>query len=171
MVAEGTFREDLYFRLAQVTLELPSLRERGPDDIMHLAHSFLSDIIERDGISITLGTNAIEALKRHSWRGNVRELRGVLERATMFCEGSVIKTSDLWLEDYASQVTRLDEVLRSNSLEDVHQEVDTILLRRVLKETRGNISHAARKLGIDRGTLSRRLKELGIEGIGRDDDA
>jgi len=170
MVVKATFREDLYFRLAELTLELPSLRERGPNDITYLAKSFLNEIAERDSVSLTLAADASKALNQHDWRGNVRELRGVIKRGAALCEGGVIVEGDLWLENSTSQVTHLDELLRCKSLDAVHRAVDTILLRRALTETQGNISHAARRLEIDRGTLSKRLKDLGISGIGRDED-
>lgn len=166
MVDEGSFREDLYFRLAHMTIELPSLRERGSEDILHLAKSFLSEIIERDGISVAFGADALVALTRHRWSGNVRELRGVVERAATMCDEFIIRKRDLALTGYAPRITFVDELMRFGSLKEVHREVDRILLSRVLEDARGNVSEAARRLDVGRGALTNRLKELGLYIVG-----
>ena len=162
MVDEGEFREDLYFRLAHVSIELPTLRERGPEDILHLARSFLNEIIERDGISVTLGSDAISALTKHRWPGNVRELRVVIERAAALCEGPAIRKKDLVLNRHAPRITLLDELLRYGSLKATHNEVDRIIIARALEETGGNISKAARRLDVGRKALTNRAQELGL---------
>jgi transcriptional regulator with GAF, ATPase, and Fis domain len=94
MVNAGTFREDLYFRLSVIHVELPPLRER-PDDIPALVHAFVRDLSERLGKSIQLSADAMAALVAHSFPGNVRELRNVVERAASLCEAPLIERRDL----------------------------------------------------------------------------
>jgi transcriptional regulator with GAF, ATPase, and Fis domain len=94
MVNHGTFREDLYFRLSVIHAELPPLRERR-DDIPQLAQHFLREVASRRGLSLTLGQDAIQAVMGHSFPGNVRELRNVVERAASLSSGPVITRADL----------------------------------------------------------------------------
>jgi transcriptional regulator with GAF, ATPase, and Fis domain len=94
MVNQGTFREDLYFRLSVIHAELPPLRERR-DDIPALAQHFLREVATRRGVSLTLGQDAIQAIASHSFPGNVRELRNVVERAASLSSGPVISRADL----------------------------------------------------------------------------
>jgi transcriptional regulator with GAF, ATPase, and Fis domain len=94
MVNQGTFREDLYFRLSVINVELPPLRERQ-GDIAELAQHFLREVASRRGVPLTLGEDAIHALKGHTFPGNVRELRNVVERAASLSAGPVITRADL----------------------------------------------------------------------------
>jgi len=93
-VNNGNFREDLYFRLSVVHVELPSLRERI-EDIPMIAHQFLRDVASRRGMNLSFGQDAIASMSTHSWPGNVRELRNVVERAAALTDGPVITRSDL----------------------------------------------------------------------------
>jgi transcriptional regulator with GAF, ATPase, and Fis domain len=94
MVNQGTFREDLYFRLSVIHVELPPLRERR-EDIPQIALHFLREVAGRRGLQLTLANDALQALVSHSWPGNVRELRNVVERAASLCDGPVITRADL----------------------------------------------------------------------------
>ena len=143
-------------------IEIPPLRERGSEEILHLTRSFLNDIIERDGVSVVLGPDAIRVLGRHSRPGNVRELRGVIERAAAMCDGHVIHKSDLALNGYTPRITFVDELLRCGSLKETHREIDRILLSRVLDDAKGNVSAVARRLDVGRKALTNRLQELGL---------
>src|SRR5262249_40927943 len=94
MVNAGTFREDLYFRLSVIHVELPPLRERR-EDIADLAQHFLREVATRRGVALTLGQDAVQALMGHTFPGNVRELRNVVERAASLAAGPVISRADL----------------------------------------------------------------------------
>jgi transcriptional regulator with GAF, ATPase, and Fis domain len=94
MVNGGGFREDLYFRLSVINVELPPLRERS-EDIPALAHAFLRDISEKRGKSLQISADAMQGLVSHQWAGNVRELRNVVERAASLCESTTIDRRDL----------------------------------------------------------------------------
>ncbi len=155
MVAEGAFREDLYFRLNVLCLSLPPLRER-PDDVIPLASSILQRLCTRGGEPKTLSHQAMEALLPYPWPGNIRELFNVLEHAFVFSEGSVIEPADLppqmsgrgFPNSLASDLN-LDNVERGTILE-------------ALRRARGNRPRAARLLGIETRRLNRRMEALNI---------
>ncbi len=161
MVAEGRFREDLYFRLARATIELPPLRERG-DDIELLAKDFLAAACKQHGLSSELGDDALPALRSHLWPGNVRELKNVVEHAAFLVHGRPIRASDLTLDSTPKHAARMAEFLRVDDYWSAHDELDWILLRRMLGDVGGNLSEASRRLGISRPKLRKRLKELGL---------
>src|SRR5262249_4123703 len=94
MVNAGTFREDLYFRLSVIHIEMPPLRERR-EDIADLAQHFLREVATRRGVALSLGQDAVRALMSHTFPGNVRELRNVVERAASLASGPVITREDL----------------------------------------------------------------------------
>src|SRR5262249_3491076 len=94
MVNQGTFREDLYFRLSVIHVGLPPLRHRK-EDIPALAETFLRDIAGRRNQPMEFGADAVQALVSHAWSGNVRELKNVVERAASLSEGPVVRRSDL----------------------------------------------------------------------------
>lgn len=163
MVDAGTFRDDLYFRLVNLTLDIPSLRARGGEDIEYLAQQFLADANSAMGTSLNLGSDAISALQLHAWPGNVRELKTVMVRIPALCSKPEIGAQDLALVSYKPQVTMLDETLRTGTLQEVHDKLDMRLLPRILKECNGNVSEAARRLGVGRKALTNRIHELGLE--------
>ncbi len=165
-VKNGSFREDLYYRLKVVEIKLPPLRDHK-GGIPILVHHFLSlfrDKLKRNihGIS----DQAMEALSHYSWPGNVRELRHVIERACVLCEGSIIS-----LEHFPDEITEPAFIISGTVSGEIEQpatanlppyisEEDEIL--DVLKRTRGNKTKAARILNINRSTLYRRMQRLGI---------
>ncbi|MFV8750468.1 sigma 54-interacting transcriptional regulator [Nannocystaceae bacterium ST9] len=161
MVAEGRFREDLYFRLARAVLELPPLRERG-EDIGLLAREFLSAACTKHSLDAELGEDAEPALRRHAWPGNVRELKNVIEHAAFLVQGRPIAAADLALDVPPRDAVRMAEFLRVDSYWSAHDELDRILLARILGEAGGNLSQAARRLELSRPKLRKRLKELGL---------
>ncbi len=159
-VAEGRFREDLYYRLKVVQLELPPLRHRRAD-IPLLARHFLEQFAQENSRPNPLITKAaMDRLMAHNWPGNVRELRNVLENTFVFLKGDEIDVGELppqFREEkqYEQSLTfpmgmKLDEV-------------ETQYLQQTLRMTDGNRTRAAEILGISRRTLQRRLKELGLE--------
>jgi transcriptional regulator with GAF, ATPase, and Fis domain len=153
----GDFREDLYYRLQVFGIRLPPLRER-PDDILPLAAAFLDEIgrsFGRPPAGMTY--EAKQALVGYSWRGNVRQLRNVLERAAIVCDGGLIAPEHLSLDDEErpsrSAVTSNVKVLERQVIE------------RVLGESGGNKSKAAKRLGLTRKQLYVRLRSYGRESV------
>ncbi len=169
MVREGTFREDLYFRLRGATIEVPPLRARG-GDVELLARGFLADLAARRGtVELTLSREAERALSRYRWPGNVRELRAEVERWGVFCDG-VVNEEDLAREIREAQAEKVgsevsfpagepDEV-RPLSEAVTRAERDAVVA--ALRRFDGNKSAAARALGIDRNTLKRKMSAFGL---------
>jgi len=149
--AEGRLREDLVYRLNTVELRLPPLRDRR-DDIADLANRFLAD--SRGGPGRRLSPAAMEALLAHPWPGNVRELEHVIERASLLATGDEITASDLMLRPRGEVAPRLEDMTL--------EQVERYLIERALAAQSGNVSEAARVLGLSRSALYRRLTSLGI---------
>ena len=153
----GQFRSDLLFRLSTFELDLPSLRERG-NDVLELAEYFLGNLAST-GAPRVLGESAKLALLAYSWPGNVRELENSIRAAVAMSSSKTLEASDLPLRVRDSHKTRGDDSARVDldALERTHIE-------RVLRETGGNRSEAARQLGIDRVTLYRKMKRYEVAG-------
>jgi DNA-binding NtrC family response regulator len=193
MVAEGKFREDLYFRLNVVQITLPPLRERR-DDLIPLVQHFLKELARENGKPVKeLSTEAMQAVLEYGWPGNVRELRSALERGVVMCNGAKIMSRHLpdTLRDGGGVLAAGAAVLAGgqdgaavqagggkgggrlvglSAVEDLnlaHMELDFI--RRALRRTRGNRTEASRLLGLSRRTLQRKLHELGEGGEGEGD--
>lgn len=165
-VKDGSFREDLYYRLKVVEVKLPPLRDRK-GGIPILVHHFLSLFRKKLKRNIHgISDQAMEALSRYSWPGNVRELRHIIERACVLCEGSTIS-----LEHFPEEIQKPSTHLNRKSVPRTHHnsiatlppyisEKDEII--EALKRARGNKSKAARMLNIDRSTLYRKMQRIGI---------
>ncbi|MBV8847489.1 MAG: sigma-54-dependent Fis family transcriptional regulator [Bryobacterales bacterium] len=153
-VANGRFRQDLLFRLNTIEIHLPALRERR-EDIPVLASHFLQTHAQRYRKHIEgFDPAAMQALLDYPWRGNVRELTHVLERAVLMAQDSLIRSGDLALRPLASGSARLEDM----SLE----EVEEFLIKKALARYNGNVSHAAAALGLSRSALYRRLERFGL---------
>jgi len=153
-VAAGHFREDLLFRLNTIEIHLPPLRERR-EDILPLALLSLRRSATRYRKSLTgFDRAAIEALHAHTWPGNVRELDHAVERAVLLASGDVVRAGDLALEAPASGSSRLEEMTL--------EEVERVLIQKALARFGGNVSQAAKTLGLSRSALYRRLKSHGL---------
>ncbi|MCX4244389.1 sigma 54-interacting transcriptional regulator [Paraliomyxa miuraensis] len=163
MVGEGKFREDLYFRISGVVLELPPLRRRG-DDVIALARSFVEQYAAEKGDSITLSDGAIDALRAHDWPGNVRELDKTIRRAVHFTPQSAIRAEDLSLGSRSARGEDELDALLSLTLDDAKQAFETIYLRRLFDECGGNVSETARRAKRSRPWLRELLKSYGIHG-------
>jgi transcriptional regulator with PAS, ATPase and Fis domain len=149
-VIEGTFREDLFYRLRVFDIYLPPLRERR-SDIPLLTNAFLQDFNRSSGCaSAGLTPDALEMLERHEWPGNVRELHNALERAAILCEGGAITPEHLALQPRGMATRR-----RPIQLSDVERQT----IEQVLHECDGNKSKTARRLGITRTQLYGRLRK------------
>jgi DNA-binding NtrC family response regulator len=152
-VAAGRFREDLLFRLNTIELRLPPLRER-PEDIAALAAHFLSRYAARYRKPVAgLEPEALTALLAHPWPGNVRELDHTLERAVLMAQGPLLRPGDLGLRGGGGPA-RLDELTL--------EEVERVLIRKALERHEGNVSQAAKSLGLSRSALYRRLQHHGL---------
>jgi DNA-binding NtrC family response regulator len=153
-VADGTFREDLYYRLNTVEIDLPPLRERR-EDIPLLAAHFLRISGGKYGRpDMTFSAGAMDALLRHPWPGNVRELRHSVERAVLLTENHTVDLEHLGLRQASEGSLRLEAVPLD--------EAERILIRKALSRNRGNVSRAAGDLGLSRSALYRRLKRHGL---------
>jgi two-component system, NtrC family, response regulator AtoC len=161
LVSEKKFREDLYYRLNVVQIRVPPLRERK-EDIPLLANAFLKEISQRDNKTFRpLSLEAMEALQRYDWPGNIRELKGAIDSGVTLAIGPQVTLPDLPLtisEARFSGSAGLDEKAGQMNLHNNEMR----LILRALEETRGNRTEAAKKLGISRRTLHRRLKELNL---------
>ncbi|MBE9528383.1 MAG: PEP-CTERM-box response regulator transcription factor [Proteobacteria bacterium] len=150
-VANEQFREDLYYRLAVVHLELPSLKERG-DDILLLAKIFLNRLSDKESPPKILGSQAESALVRHDWPGNVRELENRIRRAVTFASGTTVTPDDLGFETAGIGKKTLN-------LKAAKEELEVELIGIVLDKHKGNISKAAEELGLTRPTLYSLIKK------------
>ncbi|MEO8189211.1 MAG: sigma-54 dependent transcriptional regulator [Acidobacteriota bacterium] len=152
-VASGRFRQDLLFRLNTIEIRVPSLRERR-EDIPSLAQQFLQSHAQRyrKG-SLAFDSGALRALLDHPWPGNVRELDHAIERAALLARSETVQASDLGLRREESSAMPLDQM----SLEDV----EGVLIQKAMSRYSGNVSHAARALGLSRSALYRRLEKHG----------
>ena len=151
-VAAGRFRQDLLFRLNTIEIHLPPLRERR-EDILLFAHHFLRGYAQRYRKTVTgFDAAATQALQGHPWPGNVRELDHAVERGVLLAEGNVVRSADLGLRSPNSGApARLEEM----SLE----EVERYLVQKTLARFEGNVSQAAKALGLSRSGLYRRLQK------------
>jgi DNA-binding NtrC family response regulator len=154
-VMAGRFREDLLYRLNTVEVPLPPLRERR-EDIPQLAQLFLQRLIDRGAtLARRFSADALEALTRHPWRGNVRELEHTVERAVLLAPAEEIGENDLLLAAPASGPALLERMTLD--------EVERHLIQRALARCAGNVTEAARELGLSRSALYRRLSHHGLK--------
>jgi two-component system NtrC family response regulator len=155
MVADGSFREDLYYRLAEIVVRIPSLAER-PGDASLLARVFVQRLARTMRSDVTgLAPDALAALDAWSWPGNVRELENRVKRAVIMADGKLVTAADL---DLVSGEDRNDAI----NLKAVREAADRKAISRAIARTEGNISGAAKLLGISRPTLYDLLKSYDI---------
>jgi Nif-specific regulatory protein len=164
MVADGRFREDLYYRIKVVEVALPALRERGEEDIERLARHFVAQAAKKHHLSQEpkLTGAALERLKKWRWPGNVRELENCIESAVVLCEGEILP-NHLPLPDVERPSMRSREVPTiSEGTPPTLADVEKKHITYVLERAQGNRTLAAKWLGIGRNTLARKLKEYGF---------
>ena len=166
-VDSGAFREDLFYRLSVVRLDLPPLRERS-GDVELLARHFLRDLArESDGVPATLSADALTALCTHTWPGNVRELKNVIERAVIVAGGKTIQRQHLLFQRRRSVQADVDvecgTVIRIPPGGKTLDEIESEAIQATLALTHVNLSATARILGISRPTLGRKLRSAGLE--------
>jgi two-component system nitrogen regulation response regulator NtrX len=170
-IENGTFREDLFYRLNVVPLEVPPLRERK-EDIPLLVRHFLKEFAAEYGQRVkTIDDDALGLFIRYPWKGNVRELRNFIERMMIMAPGPAISAADV-----PSPVNRPQAGLSSGSgttaqpsplahatLREARAAFEREFIRRKLKENNGNISKTADEIDVERSNLHRKIKALGIE--------
>ena len=157
MVQEGTFRQDLLYRINTVEIPLPSLRERV-EDIPVLAQHFLQMYAKKyQKPGLEFAANTLHRLEEYHWPGNIRELRHAVERAVILSEGRKLQPNDFLLQD-RSAPAQSDMDVPSYNLE----EMERWAIQRTLTRHKGNISKAADELGLTRAALYRRLEKYGL---------
>jgi two-component system NtrC family response regulator len=155
-IEHGSFREDLYYRLAVVHLHLPPLRDRG-EDILLMATAFLKHASEQHGKRLQGFTReAIQAIQSHTWPGNVRELSNKIRRAVVMSEKPQITPEDLDLP------FSVNGNIAPVSLKETRLKIEADLLAQAVSLHGGNLSRVAEELGISRPTLYRRLRRFGL---------
>jgi Nif-specific regulatory protein len=161
LVRTKRFREDLYFRLNVVSIELPPLRDRG-DDILRLAEHYLHQFSRQSGRRMPkLTADARKRLISHTWPGNVRELRNLMERLAYLSTGDKVEAEDLAfiLAPTGGGPTFVDAGL---SLSDATDQFQTNYIQQSVERARGNVSLAAKNLGVHRSNLYRKMRQLGM---------
>jgi len=154
-VKNGTFREDLYFRIAVVTVSIPALRDRG-EDIGLIAREFLHRHALQNGrTGLVFSPDALRAINRYRWPGNIRELQNRVQRAVIMAEGRRISVDDM-------ELSQLLEDLPSVTLKEAREEIEREMVQQALKRHAGKISSAAVDLGISRPTFYELMEKLGI---------
>ncbi len=160
-IAAGTFREDLYYRLAVIPFHVPALRERS-EDIPALARAFVAEFCSEAGVKTkVLAPRTLEILQGYSWPGNVRELRNLMERLVLMTPGTRIQPDHL--PDGMRGATARDESGPSATLEDARRAFEREFLLAKLREHGGNVSRTAEAVGLARESLSRKIRALKIE--------
>jgi two-component system NtrC family response regulator len=155
MIADGRFREDLYYRLAEIVVKIPSLAERSGDAVLlarHFVNRFAREL--NAGVQL-LSPDAVDAVDAYNWPGNVRELENRIKRAVIMADGKAITAGDL---DLQTGVVPSDDVLPIN-LRAAREVADRKAIRQAMSRTENNISGAAKLLGISRPTLYDLLKQ------------
>ena len=166
-VAEGRFREDLYYRLEVIPITLPPLRSR-PEDVPLLVHHFLTVFGQRvNKPALKVSSSAMRALQEHEWKGNVRELENVMERVVALTAGDVIQLEDVgqWLRDGARQTASLSPALPHDGLdlEEMMNGLERDLLLKALERTGWVKKKAARLLKLNARSFRYRLDKYGIK--------
>ena len=155
MIADGRFREDLFYRIAEVTVVIPPLKDREGDALLLANHFLQKHACERPGGPTRFAPAAVAAINLHGWPGNVRELENRVKRAIIMADGPAITAEDLDLVDSPD--------VRPISLREARAQSDRRAISAALTATGGSISQAAKALGISRPTLYDMMRDLGVE--------
>jgi DNA-binding NtrC family response regulator len=154
MVQEGRFREDLYFRINTIHIEVPPLRNRK-EDIPALAHFFLKKFASRYGRGeVVISDQAIEKLKSYSWPGNIRELQHTIEKAVILTDREVLTPNDFILKPVMNETGFI--------LPETLEQMERIMIMRAIERNRGNLTAAAAQLGIARQTFYNKMRRYNI---------
>jgi transcriptional regulator with PAS, ATPase and Fis domain len=172
-IAAGRFREDLYYRLRVVTLELPPLRAHK-EDLAMLVDALLGQLGARHKHRAHVSPEAMSLLRRYDWPGNVRELRNALERTLVLCDGDEITLPDLpeEIREYrgaggTAKKAGDESFLGEADFREAKRQFEIVYLRRKLEEHHWNVSQTAAEVGLHRQSLQEKLRELGIQRPGK----
>ena len=158
LIAEGRFREDLFYRLAEIVVDIPPVRERVGDAAL-LAHAFVKRFSSEGGRnSLSLSADAVRAIEQHTWPGNIRELENCIKRACIMADGQQITADDLGLATLEQ-----DDSDRSLDLRTVRDEAERKAVIAALARVDGNVLRAAELLGVSRPTLYDLMHRLGLK--------
>ena len=159
MVTQGEFRQDLLYRINTIGIQLPALKERV-EDIVPLANHYLHIYVKKYNKDISKFSEAtVKRLQKYHWPGNVRELQHAVERAVIMSRDNVLQPEDFFFNTQSTSAEGQEDInLEQFNLEDVER----ILIRKVLAKNHGNITHAANELGLTRSSLYRRLEKYGL---------
>jgi len=158
LIAEGRFREDLYYRLSEITIKIPPLREREGDAIV-IATAFAKRYSEQQHKKIKgFSKEAAQIIERYQWPGNIRELENKVKRAVIMAEGVHINLEDLEL-DYNTE----EEISIPLNLKEVREAAETSAIQRALSYANNNVSKTAKLLGVTRPTLYTLFNKYGIQ--------
>ena len=158
-ITKGQFREDIYYRLAEIVLSIPPLRSRAGDASL-LAHAFVRRLAEANKRGfMSLAPDAIDAIEAHGWPGNVRELENVIKRAVIMADGKVLRAADLGLVQHDAAAAMLN-------LQAVREQAERNAAVRALGRANGNITKAAELLGMSRPTMYDLMARAGLKGPG-----
>ncbi|TWT86597.1 Transcriptional regulatory protein ZraR [Pseudobythopirellula maris] len=162
-VNAGRFRQDLFYRLGVIHMELPPLRERG-DDVVLLAHAFLDKLQRGEARIKGLSDEVIDCFGRYRWPGNIRELRNVIERSVALSQTETVQLSDLPkpIRDAEASAPRAVSVLAEISREEALDNADQSYLTALLEKHKGNISQAAQQAGLSRQGMHKLLSRHGL---------
>ena len=153
---EGSFRQDLYYRICEITVPIPPLRERDSDSVL-IANYLLNQACQRHNRqTLKFATDALQAIEAYRWPGNVRELENRVNRAAIMAEGKLVTVADLGLSN--SAVDSGEQL----TLREIRARADGQAVQRALAVSEGNVSQAAKLLGVTRPTLYDLMEQLGI---------
>lgn len=156
LIKRGDFREDLYYRLAELVVEIPPLRNRVGDASL-LAHAFVQRFCKENGrSSLSLSDDAVAAIDSHDWPGNVRELENCLKRAVIMADGGLVTADDLGLDTAAEDLAKLN-------LRHVREAAERQAVLRVLSRTNNNVARSAELLGVSRPSLYDMMNRFGLK--------
>ena len=165
-IEKGTFREDLFFRLNVIPIQVPPLRERI-DDVPELTEKFIKDISVDANLELKeFSLNAIEILKRHSWPGNVRELKNLVERLAIMAPEPIIRAEDIpapYNKVSRVQASPESNFMKTNSFKDARSQFEKEFIAKKLQECKGNISQTAETIGIERSNLHKKIKAYDLD--------
>lgn len=158
MIGEGSFREDLFYRLAEIVVKIPPLSER-PGDAVLLAKAFLARFSDEMNPKVKgFSADALAAIDNWNWPGNVRELENRVKRAVIMADGKLVSVEDLDLDEVAE-----DDGTSTLNLKSAREQADRRMIRQALARSEGNISNTAKLLGISRPTLYDLLKQYDLQ--------
>ncbi|MCA8928894.1 MAG: PEP-CTERM-box response regulator transcription factor [Alphaproteobacteria bacterium] len=160
LIDEGTFREDLFYRLAEIVVEIPPLRDRGDDSVLLAQHFATRFAAQMNSAAVKLSADAADAIRAYKWRGNVRELENRVKRAVIMANQPVINASDLDLPSVTPRArAAFDGPAEIISLRDARERAEREAITIALRSLSGNLSAVAKALGVSRPTLYNLLKQ------------